>query len=605
MDELLSRRWAPWAAAVLMALSICCGYFLMPVFRAAWQAHLPRLAAQWAHDGRFTLVGFGVELVDEELWFAARVNNAAQHLPAFDPYIRENRSRRQMVIDALTYLSMGAVRRLTGDVSSAWLALRFLCCVFWFMLIFRISRSARIPPAMALFCAAFVTGFSYILTFLFAANIRWRLGAGDLAHNIWGLLSYGRTEGVWRLPRPGVTYAYLFLAAAALIRAAAGGRGWALLSGVLGGALAYVHLDVWSGHLLASWAFAGVISRQERRWRRGLIGAALLATVLGLPFLYFNYPPDPEFVLRGMGSFGRQFVPVSLIYILIFIVGFRFGRTPADRYGACLALATAIMVNHSLFLGYKLVYHHWMYFANIFVFLLFVSLCRDWLAARLRPVFWVLASGALALTALLQGVGYAAIHFPFQGLPRDYEQALGWLQEKTRRDEVVLSLNPETNALIPAFTKDKVFLAQASPHISDYPSRANLERLLAALDFFCVDKTRFLEDVLFKHAPPAATRVLLAQAGFQRGEIEATQLYKYLFFTMPPESVRALLPEPAGRSCRGEWLEGLDFPVSPPDYVWVGRFEEAQAGRGFTQRRSARLREVYRNPSVAIYRYLP
>ncbi|MBI5241983.1 MAG: hypothetical protein HY926_16035 [Elusimicrobia bacterium] len=608
MEDLLSRRWAPWAAAVLTALSICCGYLLMPVFRAAWQAHLPVLARQWGNDGRFALVGFGVELGDEEMWFASRVNDSAQHLPAFDPYIRENRSLGQATMDAATYLAMGAVRRLAGDVSWAWLAIRLLCCALWFLLVYRLSLSAGQSPALAAFCAVFVTGFSYILTLLFLANIHWSLSLRALAHNLWGVLSYGRTEGVWRLPRPGVTYGFLFLAAAALIRAAGGGARWAVLSGVLGGVLAYVHADVWSSYLVAGWAFAAVLSWRAGGWRRGLFGSLALSTALSLPFLFAHYPPNPEFVLRIMGSPGRQFVPASLVYLAVCVVGLRRGRTAAEDFFSCMSLATAVMVNHSLVLGTRLVYHQWMFFGNIFVFLLLVSLGRDWLAGRLRPPFWAAASGLLLFVALMQGVCYAAIHFPFQGLPRHYEDALRWLRENSRRDDVVLTLNPEINALVPAYTQDKVFVAQASPHISDYPSLANLERLLAMLDFFDIDRARFLEDVVFRYAPPPATRQELAAVGFQRGEVEKSQLYKYLFFTIPPDYVRALAARAPGRmrgAGPGDWLAAVEFPVSPPEFVWVGGMERAFAGRGFARRTEAQLREVYRNPAVAIYRYLP
>ena len=608
MDELLSRRWAPWAAAVLTALSLCCGYLLMPVFRAAWQAHLPVLARQWGNDGRFALVGFGAELVDEELWFASRVNESARHFPAFDPYIRENRSRGQATMDAVTYLSMGAVQRLLGDVSWSWLAIRLLCCAVWFLLVLRLGLLAGQSRPLAFFCAVFVTGFSYILTLLFLANIHWGLSPGALAHNLWAVLSYGRTEGVWRLPRPGVTYAFLFLAAAALIRAAGGGTRWAVLSGVLGGVLAYVHADVWSSYLVASWAFAAVLSWRAGRPQRGLFGSALLSTLLSLPFLLAHYPPNPEFVLRIMGAPGRQFVPAAIPYLAVFAAGVWRGRTAAEDFFSCMALATAVMVNHSLVLGTRMVYHQWMFFGNIFVFLLLVSLGRDWLAARLRPAFWAAASGLLLFAALMQGVGYAAIHFPFQGIPRHYEDALRWLRENSRSDDVVLTLNPEINALIPAYTQDKVFVAQASPHISDYPSLANLERLLAMLDFFDIERARFLEEVVFRYAPPPATRQELAAVGFQRGEIEKSQLYKYLFFTLPPGYVRELLARAPGRAPGagpGDWLRAVELPVSPPAFVWVGGMERSFAGRGFARRVSGQLEEAYRNPAVVIYRYKP
>jgi hypothetical protein len=274
----------------------------------------------------------------------------------------------------------------------------------------------------------------------------------------------------------------------------------------------------------------------------------------------------------------------------------RISRTRAEDFFSCMALATAIMVNHSLILGYKLEYHHWMYFGNIFVFLLAVSRLGAW-AGRSRR--WVLASGLLALAAFLQGVCYAAIHFPFQGIPKDYDDALCWLQKNTRRDDVVLSLNPEVNGLIPAFTQDKVFFAVGMPHVSDYPSLANSERLFAALGFFGVDRERFIREVLF--APSLYGRRDLVATGLKRGEIERPELYNLLFYGSSASFMRPIIMQAEARApqaCSGEWLAGVEFPVSPPDYVWVGPWEREYAGRCFSPGR-----EVYRNHSVVLYRY--
>lgn len=603
MDELLSRRWAPWAAGVLMALSICAGYFLMPVFRGVWQSHYPSLSAQWANDGRFSLLGwFGTELGYEELWFAARVNEAHLGRPGREPFVRESPSRRKLFIDVVAFSAMGAVRRLAGSMNGAWLGMRFLCCIFWVVLLFRLCRQAGQAPAPALFCAAFVTGFSYILTFLFLENMHWQASLRAWGHNAWSVLTYGRTESVFRLPRPGVAYAFLFLAATTLIRAADGGWRRVLLGGVLGGALAYVHFDVWSTYIVACWAFAAAVWWKEGRLPRSLLWTAAVATVVSLPFVYYNHSPSPELVMRAMGATPG---PAALLYIVIFLAGLRWGRTRAELFFSCAALATCVMVNHGLVLGYQLEYHHWMYIGNIFVFLLAVSLLGASRGGRARPGPWLLAAGVLASAAFLQGVCYAAIHFPFQGLPKDYDGALDWLQSHTRRDDVVLSLNPEVNSLIPAFTPDKVFFPSGMPTVSDYPLLASTERLLAALDFIGADRERFLREVLF--APPLHTRRGILDTGLKRGELEKTEFYKFLYFTTPAPYAHSLVSRAAAaagapRACPRDWLDRLESPVSAPDYIWVGSLEREYAGRCF----SAGLtpsREVYRNPSVTIYRY--
>ena len=71
-----------------------------------------------------------------------------------------------------------------------------------------------------------------------------------------------------------------------------------------------------------------------------------------------------------------------------------------------------------------------------FIFVLALSFLPERL--RRRSAIWQGAAAVLALAAFMQGVCYAAIHYPFQGLPREYDQALEWLQRNTQKDAVVL-----------------------------------------------------------------------------------------------------------------------------------------------------------------------
>jgi hypothetical protein len=85
----------PWAIGILFAAIFCSNYLLMFAYRQVWQSHYPGLADQWANNGRFSVIGlYGTELMSEELIYASRVKEASEHLIAFDPYIKENHSKR-------------------------------------------------------------------------------------------------------------------------------------------------------------------------------------------------------------------------------------------------------------------------------------------------------------------------------------------------------------------------------------------------------------------------------------------------------------------------------------------------------------------------------
>ncbi|MHB2025219.1 MAG: hypothetical protein ACYCPQ_01070 [Elusimicrobiota bacterium] len=590
MKTFLTRaRLVPWLGAILIAVSICSCYPFMYAFRSAWQNHYPELAAQWADNGPFTILGwFGTELTFDELSYAARVKNASDHLWAYDPYIAENRSQEQWINDVATYSIMGAFTSLVGDINVAWILMRFLCCIAWFLLIYSIMIKSAEDEGISAFCAAFITGFSYLLTWNFVHALAWSGKAlPSLLHDAWSILSYGRTEGVIRLPRPGLTYPFLFLATLWIADAAEDpGWTWPILSGLLGGILAYVRLDVWSAYLTAAYAFAAVLWFKNRRFPWKIACGVALSTVISLPFLYFNYPPNPEFLLRLAVPYQRHFDWHSLAYLFLFWLGLRHKKKPLDLFLACLMAGSFVMVNIEIVTGYSLQPFHWKFFANIYAFLIIASFIPE--RFKEKPRAWFSAAAVSALLAFLQGFGYAAIHFPFQGLPADYAAAFRWLNRGTGKDSVVLTLNPEINALIPVFTRDKVFLSSGNPVISTYPLLKNCERLAQGMRIFGVNEARFLKDTLWRNANDESRADY--RAGFKRGEIEKSTLFVMMFGQTPEDAARPIVSE------------ALTHPFNgAPDYLWFGDIERQYAAKNFPPADGPWV-EAYRNSSVIIFR---
>lgn len=575
---------------LLVACAMCSGYPLMYACRRAWQAHYPTLTEQWANNGRFTLLGwFGTELCYEELAYAARANDTARHWPGYDPYIKENRGLRQLVIDRLTYIVMAAVIAVIGDINWSWIVIRFLCCCAWFILVYRLMMRVAESPPMALFCATFITCYSYILTFLFVANLSWDGSLPHIfAHNVWTVLSYGRTEAVIRLPRPGVTYALLFLATWGIIKAAESDTWrWAAWSGVMGGALAYVRFDVWSTYVVASCLYALARSVQDRRMRWRLWMSVVITSLVSLPLLYCIYPPDPDLLVRVVRP-GRHFDLNSLVYFAAFVIGLRGRRNPTVLCFTCFAAAIFLMVNIELVTGFPLQSVHWKFIGNIYLFFLAVAFVPRILKCRTRP--WLAASALLVLTAFSQSIAYAAIHYPFQGLPKDYDDALVWLNAHTPDNSVVLTINPEIDALIPVFTHNKVVLAYVIPWVSDYPLLQNCQRLVGGLRLLGADVARFIADCFTSPSSKYDRRSMLAM-GLRRGEIEKEKegLYELMLLSYMPESTaRTLLSQAQNKP--------MDIL---PDYIWFGHLEREYAP-GFP-RSAKRWRLVYRNRALDIY----
>lgn len=578
-------RLGVFLAAALAASMFCLGYPFMAALRATWQSHYPELAARWSNDGRWTLLGwYGTEMCQEELAYAARAADASRRVFAVDPYLKGRAGWRATLNDGLTYFVLGRLRRLTGDMNAAWLLARWLSCLAWFLLVFLIARRCGVPEPAALFAAVFVMAFSYVLTLLFVSALSWSgppLSA--LAKNVWVLLSFGRTEGVLRTPRPALTYAFSFAAALAAVVAAERRRPGATAgAALLGALLPYVRLDVWTTHVLAAGAFAlarGLLSRRLP-WHEAAV--ALAAGLGGVPLVLANSPTDLDLLRRTGILFVREFDLWSLPYLAVFAHAAWRARTPMQLFLGCLSLGTFLMANLELVTGFRLLPEHWKYFGNIYVFLyLFALLPHRWTAPK-AP--WLAAAALAAAVACLQGLAYAAIHFPFQGLPRGYDQALRWLDANAPAESVVLALNPEVVGLLPVFTKSKTALAFAMPTASDVPTAENAARLAGALEFLGADRERFTKECVFNDA--VGDRRALVAGGLARGTLERGSVKFLVFFFTPMETVKEL------------WAAARPTPPEP-DFVWVGAFEKGYLPKGFSR---PGWTPAYESDSVTIYR---
>ena len=583
------RLW-PWLVGAVVGLAFCSNYLFMFAFRSVVQSHYPIPADRWANNGPFsTLAALGTDGMGDELLYASRAKESSERLLAFDPFIKENSSWRLFSMEFITHSIIGSIQAVVGNMSWTWMLTRFLCCVFWVVMIYRLALKMNAGSPFAIFCAVFITGFSYILTLQFVSAFIWQGGLLHiLAHNAWALLSYGRTEGIMRLPRPGLIYGFSFLAALVCVKAAENrGWKWPIISGIVCGTLAYVRMDVWTTHLLAAYIFAAAYALKNHVWRK-LFASAVLASIISLPYLYYNYPPEVEWMLRIGTMPGRNFNVASPPYLAACLLGLWFKRKPLDLLFASVAGAIFIMLNIELVTGYHSFTHPWKYLGCIYLFLQAVSLLPEKVKNLRMP--WLAASAAGILTIFLQSVGYSAIHFPFSGIPRDYDSAFQWMRRNTPPDSVFFTLNPEINLLIPVFTENKLFLSYVCPNVSDFPLARNTDRFMAGMSFLGIDKTRFVEEVLFRDA--ADIHRGMFEEGVSRENID-TGVYSMLFMQTPAVIAREVL------------AKASDHADARPDYLWYGHFEKRHAAKDFPAGSSQRWQEVYRNPTVTLYRRDP
>lgn len=586
MSKSSSRgRLSPWLMGLATACALCSSYALSWSLRGLWQSRNAELAAQWEHDGRFTLIGlYGTMTMADEASYASRVREASEHWIAYDPFIRENRSLRLWLSDCLQIPLMGLVQRLTGDVNLTWALTAFFCAWLWFVFVYRLASELGASHALAAFCGAFMTCFSYLLTMLWAHNLDFSGGLlRSLLHNAWTVLSFGRTEGVLRLPRPGLSFAMFFLVVLVHVRAAAReSRTGLLAAGALGGLLAYFRADIWTTYLAGAWVFAAVWAlRRGFSWKPA--AAAALASLVSLPWALLNYPPDPDLSARMDMVSGRAFCYPALAYLALaaFVVFKR--RDAASLFFASLLAGAAAMLNMQVLTGWNIWSFYWHQLAGIVLFFLAVSFLPEKLRRSEFP--WASAAAACVLVAFLQGAGYAALHFPFQGLPRDYDGAFAWLESHAKEEDSVAALTPEVNFLVPVFTRSGTVAAPAAIYLSDLPTVEIARRVLFLLDLYRVDRARFIEDCFAKR--PRHDRNMI-----KRGEGERQDVFGFFFHFAPADKVLAALRA----------ASSMPAGAYSPRYLWVGPLERLYAPAAFLKDLGKEWEKVYESPRVTLYR---
>jgi hypothetical protein len=304
----------------------------------------------------------------------------------------------------------------------------------------------------------------------------------------------------------------------------------------------------------------------------------------GLPLVLANRPTDYDLLARAAIQMVSRFDPWSLPYLALFGLAARRARTPMQLFLGCISLGTFFMANLELVTGFRLLPEHWKYFGNIYAFLQVFSLLPHGWGALRAP--WLAAAILAGAASCLQGLAYAAIHFPFQGIPRGHDDALRWLEANAPAESVVLALNPEVVGLVPVFTRSKTTIAFSMPSVSDIPTEENAARLAGALAFLGADRDRFTRECVYND--DRGDRRGLVAGGLKRGTLERGTVKFLVFYLSAAERVRAV------------WEAARPDPAAPdPDYVWVGEFERDYLPHGFARPGWA---PVYTSPSVTIYR---
>jgi uncharacterized protein YhhL (DUF1145 family) len=574
-----------WALALLVAVAACAHYPLMAAFRVAAQKAFPVYAESWPQNGPFSVLGlYGVEEADQ-LNYAGKVNEASRRLRPQDPF--HLRPLKYFAFDYVSYFVLGALHKIVGNINLTWLVARFICCMLWFVLLFALARHLGQPREYSLLVAGICVCFGYVLSLMF---LRAPLTEGGplrlLLGTLWKIGSYGRTEGVWRLPRPGLTVAALFGVTLFWLKTLEKPtvRGWAL-TGLLAGLLAYVRIDVWSGMMGALCVFPVLMLACGHRFNKFWLLPPALALPLSAPVLMHMLAPPAEFYFKlGMTGVTRMIDVDALIYIPA--LAWILYKRRDEKWLAMVSVAVAVFLlcNASLVTGKHYYTFLWRIFGNLFLFLLLAAtIPSKW---QNRSAWWQGGLAAVLSVCFLQNVLYAGVRYTWEGMPKDTAQALDWLKDNAETDSVVLALSPEVNSLIPAFTRSKVVVGNAWPNLSEVTSAESIARVRFAVRSLGIDDHAFLQEL---KDPPAHPE---QRTHLRRGELELHYLYDILFVRAREAQVAPLIDRE---------LAHAPEKVFRADYLWVGplaRYWLKRAPGG----KAVRGKPVLDNGGVQLYR---
>ena len=483
-------RMRSWAATVAAAALGCALLLLLPDLlivreRRFYRERLPDVFSKWELNGRYTVFSLDSDITT----YPARAAETARKGWPYDPHIRENRSGRLDTADTLSFLLLGGLTNLLGDVDRAWLAARALGGAAWVLLFYWLALLASSNRRFSLACAVGVTLFNDVLDMMQYDVLGW---PREFALRVaWVLGPHWFPFGVSRVPRPAVSYPILFAALGLALLASKTKKAAPLAAGAaLGGLLAYVHSDVFSMYAgaMALWVLQQtyVGKRFDPRW--AVSGA--ISIVLALPWVLHNVPLDPDTLLsywithtrrpdlNGLWAFGLAFwcwraAPKNEAMSL----------TGAALAAAGLAMETQLVTGYTMF--HSFIWHN--------VGLVFAVLAVAGLAGRKLPDRrdWVWLAACFMLAAAGRSVSYAAQRAPHQGMRADMQAALAFLDANTEPDSVVAALGSFDTQLIPAYAHNKTLLNSGFAIVSDLPLKEELRRLLRALELFGVPEAAY------------------------------------------------------------------------------------------------------------------
>lgn len=467
----------------------------------------PDVVLSRVQDAPFTpLTAATTYNLDECVYAAVFQDMRDGHLRLGDPYLWEYKSAPNPYAcsNELPAVVMSCLSLVAGSLSAAFSLALMIFPPITFLLAYVIvwrwggSRAIALVSATAMLTVVQIVNPSLLFDFSFMREFRAN-AMGTAAHTLYHFNSFARVPSIALNFVPTLLSVYFCGEGARRgdFRAAA-------LGGVFLGLLFYTYFFHWTliygGLGLASAAFLAT-----RRWKAAgcLMVAGGVGLLVGIPYLLtswqFQHDPHAADLMRRIGIERGwkadltvwRYLPFGLVPLAWGLM--RRGHEELVLLGA-MVIAACGLVNVQVMTGKAVQNGHWLPRGVDPLCFLIVGVMAGSLLGPLRDRFarWgrvcalPVCAVMLAYAACAQA-SYIVNTAGAQALDRDEAALLAWLDTSTRTDDVILTLSVEDGVLIPAWTRDNVYLPMG--WVTNAPDGEIVERLLTACRLYDVPAT--------------------------------------------------------------------------------------------------------------------
>lgn len=447
----------------------------------------------------FSLSGKSPIARDEVFAYAPEVNYILQgHLFLKDAYVYEYAHLPTPFMgESLPSIIFALLSKMTGSLESSFVAADFIFPPVIFFLLFSLTRiftKNNFYSMTTAFISTVARDFIAVIPFPHE-TIQYLTSAENQKY----LLYFSRAF------HPQLTFIFFCLAFIAFLKMLKSPETkYIILTGAIFGLLFYCYIFYWTYFAaFVALCFLYFTLTRQKTILKALLISSLIALIIAFPYLlniYEFYKLDftADFVAKS--SLVNVPLPLTLLrYLFIALLFLMFSKKRNDNSIVFfLFLLTGILITpvSKLLLGQDLETFHYlrralMPFATLSLFIVFHRLLIG--NKAILKFFSILMFLIFFVFSINSQITAVRVIEKEHIIDEDLENTMQWLKKNTKKSSVIGSLNPNFSSLLPAYTRNKVFVPPTDRTIM--PTFEGIERYKIISELLGLDEIRQKENL--------------------------------------------------------------------------------------------------------------